>query len=340
MGLCKCPKRKVTNLFCFEHDVNVCEDCLVTDHERCIVQSYVQWLQDSDYNPICILCKNLLKDDATVRLACYDVFHWSCIDKYASSLPVNTAPAGYQCPKCKECIFPPSNIVSPVVDVLRKKLESVEWSRAGLGQSLLKIDDNLDINDEEETQEETVIKKSNNEDESNGFVIVSEQQNQQTKKVDNKENSSTISEAENVQQNQRLSKKTEFSNNEIVTPLLAQENILSHHNRENKEMRKTLEPTNDSSLGVILNINNLEDRDTGEYKYQRRPVFEWLGRWMKSRQISSNVRMTRQKRYLFIIIVIFIAFFTLILVMTRLGNLSTEDDPAFDPLNNPNIHVQ
>ncbi len=34
MGLCKCPKRKVTNLFCFEHDVNVCEYCLVADHER------------------------------------------------------------------------------------------------------------------------------------------------------------------------------------------------------------------------------------------------------------------------------------------------------------------
>lgn len=33
MGLCKCPKRKVTNLFCFEHRVNVCEWCLVANHE-------------------------------------------------------------------------------------------------------------------------------------------------------------------------------------------------------------------------------------------------------------------------------------------------------------------
>ena len=74
MGLCKCQKRKVTNLFCFEHDVNVCEYCLVADHEGCIVQSYVQWLQDSDYQPICILCKNLLKDEPTVRLVCYGKF--------------------------------------------------------------------------------------------------------------------------------------------------------------------------------------------------------------------------------------------------------------------------
>jgi hypothetical protein len=36
----------------------------------------------------------------------------------------------------------------------------------------------------------------------------------------------------------------------------------------------------DSSLGVVLNVDNL-DRDTGEYKYQRRPLFEWLARWLK-----------------------------------------------------------
>ena len=34
MGLCKCPKKKVTNQFCFEHRVNVCEYCLVSSHPR------------------------------------------------------------------------------------------------------------------------------------------------------------------------------------------------------------------------------------------------------------------------------------------------------------------
>jgi hypothetical protein len=66
-----------------------------------------------------------------------DVFHWSCLDKYASSLPANTAPAGYQCPKCKECLFPPSNLVSPVVEMLKSKLETVEWARIGLTESLV-----------------------------------------------------------------------------------------------------------------------------------------------------------------------------------------------------------
>nr|KAF6326062.1 zinc finger protein like 1 [Myotis myotis] len=71
MGLCKCPKRKVTNLFCFEHRVNVCEHCLVANHAKCIVQSYLQWLQDSDYSPNCRLCNTPLASRETTRLVCY-----------------------------------------------------------------------------------------------------------------------------------------------------------------------------------------------------------------------------------------------------------------------------
>lgn len=39
MGLCKCPKRRVTNQFCFEHRVNVCEYCMVTSHPK-VIWSY------------------------------------------------------------------------------------------------------------------------------------------------------------------------------------------------------------------------------------------------------------------------------------------------------------
>ena len=34
MGLCRCEKRRVTNLFCFVHQVNVCEDCMISQHHR------------------------------------------------------------------------------------------------------------------------------------------------------------------------------------------------------------------------------------------------------------------------------------------------------------------
>ncbi|KAK1154977.1 zinc finger protein-like 1 [Acipenser oxyrinchus oxyrinchus] len=137
MGLCKCPKRKVTNIFCFEHRVNVCDHCLVSNHAKCIVQSYLQWLQDSDYNPTCTLCSTALADKETTRLMCYDVFHWSCLNELASQLPRNTAPAGYQCPACQGPVFPTPNLVGPVAAALREKLASVNWARAGLGLPLI-----------------------------------------------------------------------------------------------------------------------------------------------------------------------------------------------------------
>lgn len=41
MGLCKCPKKKVTTQFCFEHRVNVCEHCLVSNHPKVSYLSFV-----------------------------------------------------------------------------------------------------------------------------------------------------------------------------------------------------------------------------------------------------------------------------------------------------------
>ncbi|KIH49847.1 hypothetical protein ANCDUO_20077, partial [Ancylostoma duodenale] len=70
MGLCKCPRKKVTNLFCFEHRVNVCEHCLVENHHGCVVQSYLQWLTDCDYDTNCSLCEKPLAEAETIRLQC------------------------------------------------------------------------------------------------------------------------------------------------------------------------------------------------------------------------------------------------------------------------------
>nr|CAD7434422.1 unnamed protein product [Timema monikensis] len=106
--------------------------------EKCIVQSYLQWLQDSDYNPICELCTKELATEDCVRLICYHVYHWACLDQYARQLPATTAPAGYTCPSCKVGIFPAVNLVSAVADVLREKLAGVNWARAGLGLPLVR----------------------------------------------------------------------------------------------------------------------------------------------------------------------------------------------------------
>ncbi|XP_022188597.1 zinc finger protein-like 1 [Nilaparvata lugens] len=137
MGLCKCPKRRVTNMFCYEHRVNVCETCLVTNHPKCIVQSYLKWLQDSDYEAVCYVCLRDLKSEDCVRLLCYHIVHWKCLDTAARALPQTTAPAGYKCPQCDFPIFPPLNLVSPVADILRERLAGVNWARVGLGLPLL-----------------------------------------------------------------------------------------------------------------------------------------------------------------------------------------------------------
>jgi len=138
MGLCKCPKRKVTNQFCFEHRVNVCEHCMVASHAKCVVQSYLAWLQDSDYSPDCQFCQAPLNNEQDcVRLVCYHLFHWVCLERHCRALPPSTAPAGYTCPCCSSPIFPPDNLVSPVADKLRQILQDVNWARAGLGLPLL-----------------------------------------------------------------------------------------------------------------------------------------------------------------------------------------------------------
>nr|CAG4652055.1 EOG090X0ASS [Triops cancriformis] len=133
MGLCKCPKKKVTNQFCFEHRVNVCEYCMVSNHPKCIVQSYLQWLKDSDYSPSCELCSGDLNNEECIRLTCYHVYHINCLDAWARQLPPNTAPAGFTCPTCGTAIFPPANMVSPVADALRNALSRRSWAREGLG---------------------------------------------------------------------------------------------------------------------------------------------------------------------------------------------------------------
>lgn len=130
----------------------------------------------------------------------------------------------------------------------------------------------------------------------------------------------------------------------IKSPALANEFNSISHNRIFNASSTNDDASNqmyDSSLGVVLNVDNL-DIDTGENKYKRRPLFEWLARWLKSRQIANRrlFRMTRQKKIMFIIIIIFISLFTLIIIFSRLGSLNTENDPALDPMNNPNIRVE
>lgn len=59
-----------------------------------------------------------------------DIFHWQCLDTYASQLPETTAPAGYVCPSCSMCIIPLTNQGGPVAEVLRQKILSAKWAKS------------------------------------------------------------------------------------------------------------------------------------------------------------------------------------------------------------------
>ena len=84
---------------------------------KCVVHSYVNWLEDSDFDPTCSLCSNALDEGEVIRLVCYgevidscvisyirhvflliDLYHVACLDKYASSVVTGVT---IVCPKCQ-----------------------------------------------------------------------------------------------------------------------------------------------------------------------------------------------------------------------------------------------
>lgn len=316
MGLCKCPKKKVTNLFCFEHRVNVCEYCLVENHPKCVVQSYLQWLQDSDYDPTCRLCGKNLTDDGCgkcVRLQCYDVFHWSCLDEFARQLPSNTAPAGYACPACHTGLFPASNVVSPVVDSLRQFLSTVNWARAGLGLPLI-------METEHPPRPPTVNGPTANIPSSVSTGVHSQTAPSQSTAAD-------VTNAHRSSQSQSV--------------ISVDETVPYSRGVDRSELLSNIQKLVGGMPDGVDGVNTSHDHDRDKYK--RRPALQWLTHWFSSRTSASrpvkdpNAGM---KRFSVILLLILIGFITVIIIFTRLGKSVTDDDPFLDPMANPHIRVQ
>lgn len=317
MGLCKCPKRKVTNLFCFEHRVNVCEHCLVANHEKCIVKSYLQWLQDSDYSPLCSLCSRSLSDEECgpcVRLTCYDVFHWLCLNRHCQHLPANTAPAGYTCPTCNTCIFPPANLATPVAEVVRQLLLQVNWARAGLGLPLI---DEPDLPRPAPSDPEkhsgaapltsTPVRADSSSGNSNSFTRPSAQ-------------------------------VPPYSATPTPIPAAQGHSVISVDEgtsaRGFSNPRKLFDSTKDDGL-----FNKSHDHD--EDKYKRRPALQFLARWFKSQDGGKKRDPNAvRKRFFMVLVVGTVAFITLVIIFSQLGRQATDEDPFLDPMNNPNIKVE
>ncbi|KAJ1529297.1 hypothetical protein ONE63_006094 [Megalurothrips usitatus] len=308
MGLCKCPKKRVTNQFCFEHRVNVCEYCMVTNHSKCVVQSYLQWLQDSDYNPSCALCSKELASEDCVRLVCYHVFHWACLDAHARRLPATTAPAGYTCPfsNCTGLLFPAPNLVSPVADVLREKLAGVNWARAGLGLPLL--------------SEDREIKPP-----SEGRKLVTDVGGTSIGQIPQTNHVNNIS-SNNVISSSRSSDRAPSPHSVVDV-----EDSVSPYSYpvSGQAPRRVFEALDESR-------DTLFDHD--ENKYKRRSAADLFKRWWKHQAGRGGNRYS-QRRWMLGGIILF-AIIALILFCSWAGRIATENDPNLDPMHNPNIHVQ
>ncbi|XP_050675004.1 zinc finger protein-like 1 homolog [Leptidea sinapis] len=294
MGLCKCPKRRVTNQFCFEHRVNVCEYCMVTNHPKCIIQSYLQWLQDSDYNPICEICTRNLGEAECIRLTCYHVFHWECAESLYRGLPRTTAPAGYQCPSCASPVFPPSNLVSPVADVLKEKLAGVNWARAGLGLPLL--------SDEQDLKGATATTRRSHSPLEQSQYFTSTVESQRGTPVgasdDEIPNRSATSTPHSIVQI-----PDDPVNMYDGTSMKRSDNLQAAH-----IPRKALRSNEESR--PLMNF------DHDENKYKQKSTFAWISRWWKNTLPSSRIRRTGGlcRRYwiaVFLIIAVILVLFVL-----------------------------
>ncbi|VDO31759.1 unnamed protein product [Onchocerca flexuosa] len=313
MGLCKCAKKKVTSLFCFEHRVNVCEYCLVENHSKCVVQSYLSWLADSDYDTNCMLCSTPLESKKTVRLKCLHLFHWECLDAWACRLPRNTAPAGYKCQQCQEGIFPAPNQTSPTIERLRTILQQANWARAGLGLSLLPEFDNLP---------------------SAASFIPSMTAPSGNEKQSHMSGPDVLHEANLNAECIRSS-----------TPATVID-VDDEYNRQEQQHQFTARKSMNLNENNYVSANPLlhsrdRDEDLPENKYKRRSASEWLNRWFRSRYGRHSVFDTRAqwKHGIFYIIICIIIMMTVFTVLSRLISNPSNDDPAFNPLANPDIRI-
>jgi len=317
MGLCKCPLKKVTNLFCFEHRVNVCDSCLLSNHAQCIVQTYLKWLQDSEYVPQCRLCNNLLNEHPTVRLTCLHVFHKHCLTNHAQSLPPTTAPASYTCLTCQEGIFPDVSNKSPIAEAMRKSLATETWARPGLGLPVReRIPDNIPPGPPQLASTPAPQKTA-----PPMFHENPAKQPSATPAVSPPEPipapttslASSFVEPVAIEQT-KINRQDNKIPVGIVTP------VTGSYDRKMVVDSRDAEPTRPSVSAF----------DCDDDKYRRRSLREWLIRWFRLHSTSKDrddPLSANLRRWIIIFIIGLFVFLTCILMLTRV----TDDHASSDP---------
>lgn len=314
MGVCKCKQRNVTNQFCYVCRTNVCESCMVKDHQRCIIKSYVHWLQDSDYSATCSLCLESIDRGEVIRLTCYDLFHWDCFNAWALKFPESSKKTDYTCPDCKAQVFPPQALVSPIADVLRQKFATVGWGRKGLGMP-------LQTNEKMSTTLPTTPVGGD-------FNQISSTPKTSYKPLPT------------VTPFVPLPKQQQQQNQQQATPTLQQQQLVetkvqasATFNRESKYEGTT------SRKQPVVNTRHQDSKinlsyDHDENKYKRKGFLHWFGNmmklWKKTSEVKKESNLTFKR--VFIALVLFtLIFMTIIYFMSVIGGRVAEDDPMLNP---------
>lgn len=246
---------------------------------------------------------------------CYDLFHWSCLNDLASQLPPNTAPAGYQCPSCQGPIFPPSNLVSPVASTLREKLSTVNWARAGLGLPLI-----------EETAAVEEVAEHDVTDYRDWSVVNSSSSDHMS------ENSEAPQQAGYLYSSAPTSTAQHGSMAKDHSVMMGDGGADSVTINAASTPRKIYD-TRDVAASQETVIDFDDD------KYRRRPTLSWLARILRNRTGSKSRPVSTKQRFLVILIIGVLGFLTLILLMSKWGRASADNDPNLNPLFNPHIRI-
>jgi hypothetical protein len=109
-----------------------------------VVKTYLQWLQDSEFDPNCPLCKESLAktDKSTIRLPCFginviiivpvqsynlDLFHWDCLKaEFEKGGEQLLSLSRAKCPLCRVSILPGGD--SPLALQIRSILSKTHWA--------------------------------------------------------------------------------------------------------------------------------------------------------------------------------------------------------------------
>ncbi|GMT09743.1 hypothetical protein PFISCL1PPCAC_1040, partial [Pristionchus fissidentatus] len=319
MGLCKCPKKNMTSLFCYEHRVNVCEHCLLDNHANCVVQTYLQWLSDSDFDPNCTLCSSPMNngDAPTVRLQCFHVYHWGCVDEWARRLPANTAPAGYRCPQCQTAVFPKPNQTSLLIERLRATLAEANWARAGLGMQL-----SAEYDRPVAAPPALVAAKAAAAASPAPSTHAAAHNHAAPPAVGNYRASTPATVL-----------SMDDGGVEYAGPIASRNEI-----GVRKKYGESCEDTR-----PLLTNDSYRDADEGANKYARRPPMEWArGLWRAKYGDGGAARdegPSGWRKMVFIGFLMLLVLATVFMVLSRIMSRPGDDDPLYDPMSNPNIRV-